>query len=277
MKLLRKAFSTSGNRGFGLVEMMVSITSGMVVSGAAISFLVASMNSNTNYVRTARFTQDLRNNMGYVTSELRRAGYDESAMRYIALSASSNVISPFAPMKIVRGNSDDSCVIYAYDSKAVKTSTGTGPGYLDVASGEIHGLRRASRTVNGQSIGIIEVAQSSAAATTLDCDGAGPDYTTYPAACNAASGWCALSDPQQLDITSFRIVDNSIWNPPTAASFGSKVRDLGVTMQGVLIGKNEYSRSLQTNVRVRAECMRPIAAVDPPDTTGMLCDTAPGS
>jgi len=268
---------TSGNRGFGLVELMTSIASGMVVSGAAVSFLVASMNSNTNYVRAARFTQDLRNNMDYVTSELRRAGYDENAMRYIALNTSSNAISPFAPMKIVRANTDNSCVIYAYDSKAVKTATGTGPGYLDVGSGEIHALRRVTRTVNGLNIGVIEVAQSSASATSIDCDGDGPDYTTYPAACNAASGWCALSDPQQLDVSSFRIVDNSIWNAPTAANLGSKVRDLGVTMQGVLIGKNEYSRSLQTNVRVRAECLRPIAAVDPPDTTGMLCDTAPGT
>ena len=38
----------SRNRGFGLVELMVSIASGVVVSGAAVSFLVASMTSNTN-------------------------------------------------------------------------------------------------------------------------------------------------------------------------------------------------------------------------------------
>ena len=267
----------SGNRGFGIVEMMASLASGMVVSGAAISFLVASMTSNTGYVRAARFTQELRNTMDYVTSELRRAGYDENALHYIALNASSTANSPFSPMQIVGGNSDDSCVIYAYDSKTAKTNASTGPGYLDVGSGEIHALRRASRMVNGVSIGVIEVGQSSASATTLDCAGASPDYTSYPAACNVASGWCALSDPQQLDVTSFRIVDTSIWNSPTAANFGSKVRDLGVTVQGVLIGKNEYSRTLQTNVRVRAECLRPVAAIDPPDTSGVLCDSAPGT
>src|SRR4249919_1285397 len=128
----------SGNRGFGIVELMTSIASGMVVTGAAVSFLVASMNSNTNYVRTARFTQDLRNNMNFVTGELRRAGYDENALRYVALTASSNAISPFSPMKIVRGNTDSSCVLYAYDSKTTRTTAGTGPGYLDVAGGEIH-------------------------------------------------------------------------------------------------------------------------------------------
>jgi Tfp pilus assembly protein PilW len=260
-----------------MVEMMVSIASGMVVTSAAVSFLVASMTSNTNYVRAARFTQDLRNNMDYVTGELRRAGYDENAMHYVALSSSSSVSSPFAPMKIVRGNSDNSCVLYAYDGKTARTSTGTGPGYLDIANGEIHGMRRMTRTVNGIVIGVIEVAQTSSTATSINCDGASPDYTTYPAACNVASGWCALSDPKQIDITSFRLVDNSIWNPPTASPFGSKVRELGVTLQGVLVGKNEYARSVQSDVRVRAECLRPVAAVDPPDTTGLLCDTAPGT
>jgi Tfp pilus assembly protein PilW len=269
--------SAAKNRGFGIIEMMSSIASGLVVSGAAVSFLIASMTSNTNYVRAARFTEDLRNSMNYITSELRRAGYDENAMRYIALTANSSAISPFSPMKIVRGNTDNSCVIYAYDGKTAKTAANTGPGYLDVVSGEIRAIRRMSRTVNGNAVGVIEVAQTSATAAAIDCDGAGPDYTTYPAACNAASGWCALSDPRQLDITSFRLVDNSIWNPPTAATFGSKVRDIGVTVQGVLIGKDEYARSVQTNVRVRAECLRPVAAVDPPDTTGMLCDTAPGT
>ena len=38
--------SAKRNRGFGIVELMTSIASGMVVSGAALSFLVASMNSN---------------------------------------------------------------------------------------------------------------------------------------------------------------------------------------------------------------------------------------
>jgi Tfp pilus assembly protein PilW len=265
------------NRGLGLVELMVSMSSGLVVTGAAVSFLVASMNSNTNYVRAARFTQDLRNSMAFVTGELRRAGYDENAMRYVALSANSSVTSPFSPMKIVRGNSNSSCVVYAYDSKTAKTTANTGPGYLDVASGEIHALRRMTRTVNGVAIGVIEIAQSSATVTTIDCDSAGPDYATYPAACNNTTGWCPLSDPQQLDVTSLRIVDSSIWNPPTSGTFGSKVRDLGITMQGVLIGKNEYARSVQTNVRVRSECLRPVAPVDPPDTTGQLCDTAPGT
>ena len=264
-------------RGFGLVEMMVSIVPGMVVSGAAIAFVMSSLASNTGFVRSARFNQDLRGNMDFVTRELRRAGYDENAMKYIALSASNNAVSPFASLKVVRAEADNSCVIYAYDSRAAASGGVGGPGKLDVAAGEVHALRRMVRSVDGRLVGVMEVAQTSATATSLSCDGDGPDYSTYPAACNATSGWCPLSDARQLDITRFRIVDSSIWTPPTSVANGSKVRDLELTMGGTLLGDNQVVREMQGSVRVRAECLRPVAEGATPDTTGSLCDATPGS
>ena len=264
-------------RGFGLVELMVSIVPGMIVSGAAVAFVLSSLSSNTEFVRTARLNQDLRGNMDYVTRELRRAGYDENAMRYIALSASNNATSPFASIRVVREAADNSCVVYSYDTRASAVGGVGGPGKIDVAAGEVRALRRMTRTINGRLVGVMEVGQSTAAAPALDCDAAGPDYSSYPAICNDATGWCPLSDPLQLDITRFRIVDVSLWTPPTATANGSKVRDLDVAMSGVLIGANQVARDVQSSVRVRAECLRPVAASSTPDTTGTLCDVAPGA
>jgi type II secretory pathway component PulJ len=264
-------------RGFGLIELMVSIVPGMIVSGAAVAFVLSSLSSNTEFVRTARLNQDLRGNMDYVTRELRRAGYDEDALRYVALSASNNITSPFASIKVLRGAADNSCVIYSYDTRASAVGGVGGPGKIDLAAGEVRALRRMTRTVNGRLVGVMEVAQSSTAAPALDCDAAGPDYSNYPASCNDNTGWCPLSDPLQLDITRFRIVDTSLWTPPSASANGSKVRDLDVAMSGVLIGANQVARDVQSSVRVRAECLRPVAASATPDTTGSLCDVAPGA
>ena len=264
-------------RGFGLVELMVSIVPGLVVSGAAVAFVISSLDSNTDFVRATRFNQDLRSNMDFVTRELRRAGYDENALKYIALSASNNITSPFATIKVVRDALDNSCVIYAYDGKTAASGGSGGPGKIDVAAGEVRAMRRMTRTVNGRLVGVMEVAQTSSAAPALDCDAAGPDYAMYPATCNDATGWCPLSDPLQIDITRFRLVDDSVWTPPTAVANGSKVRDLDITMGGVLVGDAQYVREMQSSVRVRAECLRPVAASATPDTTGTLCDTAPGT
>lgn len=269
--------SPSPARGFGLVEILVSVVPGLIVSGAAVAFVVSSLSSNTNFVRATRFNQDLRSNMDFVTRELRRAGYDENAIKYIALSASNNTVSPFAAVKVVRADADNSCVIFAYDSKAQAVNGSGGPGAIDVAAGEIHAIRRMTRTIDGKLVGVMEVAQTSSAAPALDCDAAGPSYANYPATCNANTGWCPLSDPLQIDITRFRIVDNSLWTPPTAVANGSKIHDLDLVMSGNLIGATENAREVQGSVRIRAECLRPVAAGATPDTTGTLCDTAPGA
>jgi Tfp pilus assembly protein PilW len=263
--------------GVGLVEMMVAMTAGLVVSGAAVNFLASSLRSNTEFVRSAVFTQDLRSTHEFVVRELRRAGYDENAMKYIALADGNDVTSPFAPIQVVREDAADSCVIYAYDSAAPRAGTGTGPGYLDRGAGEIRAMRRMVRTVNGQQVGVIEVAQSSTATPVIDCNGASPNYATLPSSCNAQSGWCALTDPRQLDITRFSILDNSQWNRPMSSRNGSMMRELAVTLEGKLMGQAQYQRSVTTNVRVRAECLRPLAPTDPPDVTGTLCNTAPGA
>ena len=60
-------------RGFGLVELMVSIVPGLVVSGAAVAFVISSLDSNTDFVRATRFNQDLRSNMDFVTRDAVRA------------------------------------------------------------------------------------------------------------------------------------------------------------------------------------------------------------
>jgi Tfp pilus assembly protein PilW len=264
-------------RGIGLVELMVATAAGLVVSGAAVQFLTSSLKSNSEFVRSAAFTQDLRGSMDYVVRELRRAGYDENAMRYIALAEGSDLTSPFAPIQVVREDAADSCVVYAYDGRTARTAAGTGPGAIDRAAGEIRAMRRKVRTINGEQVGVLEVAETSATIAALDCDAPGPDYSSYPAVCNAATGWCALTDPRQLDVARFSILDNSTWNQPAASRNGSMLRELTVTMEGTVIGHDDYHRALTTAVRVRAECLRPVAATETPDTTGTLCNTAPGA
>jgi hypothetical protein len=242
-----------------------------------VQFLTTSLRSNSEFVRSAAFTQDLRGSMDYVVRELRRAGYDENAMRYIALAEGSDLTSPFAPIQVVREDAADSCVVYAYDGRTARTAAGTGPGAIDRAAGEIRAMRRKVRTINGEQVGVLEVAETSATIAALDCDAPGPDYSSYPATCNTATGWCALTDPRQIDVATFRVLDNSAWNPPTATRNGSKLRELAVTLEAGPIGHPEYRREGTNTVRVRAECLRPVAPTDPPDTTGTLCNTAPGS
>jgi prepilin-type N-terminal cleavage/methylation domain-containing protein len=243
--------SRRAHQGFSLVEMMVALIAGLLVIGAAVVFMYSSMKSNKDFVGTTRLTQELRNNMDFINREMRRAGYDEDSMTYVALPAASTDRSPFAPITVVNPNSADGCVIYAYD----RAGPDRGVGVLETARGERLALRRVLRNVDGVDVGVLEFDDSSVSNTKPDCSANGPDYSTYPPTCNTNTGWCSLSDPKRVNITSFNIVLAQPNQDPTGSGFGTTVRDLTFSVAGTLAQDSTLSQTITSSVRVRAECL----------------------
>ena len=247
--LKRKSPTAARQRGFSLVELMIALAAGLIVSGAAIAFLMSSFRSNGEYVISTRLTQELRNTLDLVTRDLRRAGYDQYSMSGMA----SGRISPFSRMRLCDATNKCvgdvaaptppyTCVIYAYDR-----DTGN-HGQLDVDTGEVRAVRRRTATVNGiANVGIIEYGVSAAGVKPV-CSAAGPNYAVFPVACNTTTNWCPLSDPTRLDVTSFAITDAS------TNSGSVRIRDLTVVLQGRPAGKTDYVRGVTANVRIRSDC-----------------------
>jgi prepilin-type N-terminal cleavage/methylation domain-containing protein len=241
-------------RGFSLVELMIALVVGLVVSGAVLAFTLASMKSNSEYILSTRLTQELRNSLDLVTRDLRRAGYDENSMQYVATGNAT----PFSRMQLcndsgacntattaqtVLATGPITCAIYAYDR-----STSGVLGTIDLGNGEVRGMRLKQRTYQGRNVGVIEYAIS--AGTLPTCGDASPDYTTYPPACTGA--WCALSDPAKLDITGLNFADNGtvVGTSPTQV----QIRDLTVTLAGRLAGSTDTPTQIVSDVRIRSDC-----------------------
>jgi prepilin-type N-terminal cleavage/methylation domain-containing protein len=249
---------TRFSRGFSLVELMVALVAGLIVTGAALTFTLSSLRANTEFVGSARLTQELRNSLNFIADDLRRAGYDEDAMNYVSRPSTFSDTSPFALISI-SGSND--CVVYSYDRLP-----GTA-GDLELGNGEMRAVRRAIRTVNGRDVGVLEFAES-AAGVTPRCNGNAPDYSTYPASCNTGSGWCALSDPRVLDIQSF-VVQNDLPDtgggpgviPGTASVLPLQIRRLNIDIRGSLIGATNVVRGVHERIRVRSDCVRSNAGV----------------
>jgi prepilin-type N-terminal cleavage/methylation domain-containing protein len=226
--------------GFSLIELMVALVAGLIVSAAVVAFTMSSFRSNGEYVVSTRLTQELRNSLDLVMRDLRRAGYDEGALGLLA----TGQMSPFSSMSVdVAGE----CVLYGYDRK----STGAfAPGVVDVNNGEVRGLRRVEVEYQGNDVGVIEYAIS-ADDERPECDGETADYTTFPPQCSD-DHWCPLSDPAILNITAFTLEDNrtEVGTAPTAVV----LRDIGVTITGQLANSTEFSRSVNSSVRVRSDC-----------------------
>lgn len=248
--------------GFSLIEMMVALVAGMIVSIALVAFMLSSMKSNGEYVQSTRLTQELRNTLDLATRDLNRAGYNDTALQFVALPSTS----PFSPIFIKDDGSavtpgdastyddadEDGCIIYAYDrsfpngTEDDPDGVDNRPGMLDQANGEIRGLRRI---VNVNGVGVIEFAESTEDVLPA-CDGDPADYTVNPTVCNDDSGWCALSDPTQIDLSRFLVIDKS-------ATIGNvmRVRDLGLFLEGRITGSTEYTRAVSSNVKIRADCI----------------------
>lgn len=240
--------------GFSLIELMIALVAGLIVTGAAITFALSSMRSNTDFVRSTRLTQELRVTMDAITRELRRAGYDEGALVYAMQGVTGTATSDFSPILFnsdtnADGTSDDGCIIYAYDRAPGE------PGKVNLSNGEIRGIRLVRATVDGvANVGIIEMAESSAGITPA-CNNSTATYTTYPPTCNGA--WCALSDPRVMNITTFTLDTSAFVNSPaTATTTPVQLRDLGLELSGSLIGDTTVVRSVSGGVRVRADCMK---------------------
>ncbi len=240
--------------GFSLVELMVALVAGLIVSGAVLAFTLSSLRVNSEYVRSTRLTTELRNSLSAITEDLRRAGYDEDAMNFVARPAGFTGFSPFSSISIDNPGASNGCIIYAYDRMPAN------PGQLDLSNGELRAFRRVQRTVNGQSVGVIEFAESFGT-TAPDCDDAGPNYATYPPTCNSGTGWCALSDPRTVDITSLsfnRPTAGFFTQPGTSGNPGLQLREIAVDIQGRLLGNDAdpIQRGVNAVVRVRADCIR---------------------
>ncbi len=253
------------NGGFSLIELMVAMVIGLIVSGAVLAFTVSSVRANSEYVQAVRLTQELRAVGQFVDSELRRAGYDEAALSYVA-STSATEFSDFSPI-LVDDTADANCVIYAYDR-----SPGN-PGQVDLANQEVRGIRRSTVTIDGEEVGVIEMAESDTAAPA--CDGAAPDYTKFPVGCNTTSGWCAFSDPRTVGIDTFDInVGGDAGNSHGTQELTSigytpmQIREFKVSLVGHLRSNAAVTQSLSLNVKVRANCLRELMT---------KCNAVPGA
>jgi prepilin-type N-terminal cleavage/methylation domain-containing protein len=236
-------------KGFSLVELMVSLVAGLIVSGAVLAFTVSSLQSNTEYVTSTRLNQNLREVIDYTSRELRRAGYDQVHLDQLAQNPDSVTVSPFTPIFI---NDESDCVIYAIDFDP--DNDGAGAGVVNLANGEIRAIRRIEAAIGDVDVGVIEVAQSDVGGAP-DCDDDAADYTTYPASCDGL--WCPLSDPRTIDITDFSVTRTATdVVAPTSTSLAMQIRELAVVVTATLRNDADVERSVNTRIKVRADCVR---------------------
>jgi prepilin-type N-terminal cleavage/methylation domain-containing protein len=255
----RAASRRSRSRGFSLIELMIALVAGLIVSYAVVAFTMSSMKSNAEYVQSTRLTQSLRNALDVVVRDLRRAGYDDKSLARLAGGSTNSLVgqSPFSKVYLTSVASQGDCIIYAYDRP------GGTAGALNQGNQEIRGLRKRIVTPSntGRQVGVVEYAVSTTTGKPT-CADASATYTTFPASCNGV--WCPLTDASTVNIDTFTIAETSstvLGADPIAV----RIRNLQIDLNGRLVGDDgtsylngvstSFRRGLRATIKVRSDCV----------------------
>lgn len=98
---------TTRQRGFSLVELMVAMVLGLIVSGAVLALVVAIIHSNRQTLQSTRLNQELRATLAIIANDLRRA-------RAVDDPLSTAVVPGGNPYRAV-STANAGCVVYAYE------------------------------------------------------------------------------------------------------------------------------------------------------------------
>lgn len=146
------------NRGFTLVELMISIAIGLIVVSSVLGLVMANLQNSASVTRGMRLTQESRALTEVMTKELRRAGFDGSGMTKIGsgLTATTFTAVTILAGPACPGGGTNCCIKYGYDEN--------GDGL--VSAGE---FRMFSRDISG-SRGVVRFGKFDTAAA-VDCTG----------------------------------------------------------------------------------------------------------
>ena len=108
----------SRQQGLSLVELMIAMVAGLIVSGAALALIIAMMKSNAETIKATRLTQELRATAEIVGRDLRRARSVEDPIANVDIATVINACNPVTPA----AGASASCVQFGYDCAADPTT-----------------------------------------------------------------------------------------------------------------------------------------------------------
>jgi len=227
---LRGGISRRFNRGVTLLEALISLALGVIVTGAMVSLMGNSMGSATRIIEMSQLTDELRNTMHLITRDIRRSNYSPLSHLCYGNSdcGSDGTITSHGDISISSVIQTDDCVTFnldrAWDDDGGSTNNNAG------------GFRRA---LSG-GVGVIE----------MWIGDASPN-------CSAASGgdWVPVTDPGFVEITQFTVDDDDSFSETVeeegGSSFTQRVRQINITIAGELTMDSDINRTLIDEIRVR--------------------------
>lgn len=207
----------SGQRGVGLVELMISLVIGMIVIAGALSMTSSTFGANASQMKMSRLNNELRIAMSNITRDMRRASYQNWRVSRDPLDSTDranltdgNYTNNPQPVRVVTYGTTADSIVVSYDEDANSSHAAT----------ETYGFKFEDNTIKAW-IG-----------------------TATPS---------AIVDPSVIQITAFTITDLSqvIAKTTTKGTFNVTVPMYSISITGRLVKDATVIRTIQETVRLR--------------------------
>ena len=228
MKMLR----IRRQNGATLMEVLVAMTISLVATAAMVAMMSNSLGTTARIIHMTKLSDDMRIAMQMITRDLRRTNYNSRAMYCYGNQdcATDGTLTAAGDITLYDSDADSvfDCLTFLTDRDFDGDSTENDAG----------GFRRIS--VSG--VGVLQ----------MWTGGPSPD-------CGAASnavGWVDITNPEEMNITSFGIDDSLSYTEIVLQDINGntvtqKVRKLRMSLAGALVLDSSISRQIEDIISVR--------------------------
>ncbi len=133
-------------KGFGLIELMVTILIGMIIMSGLVAIATATFGANTNQMRTAQLNFELRSVVDTLARDLRRAAYNGTQNNPLNTTQSAITPSPTGDSITFSYRENDADAALRTFTYSLGNDNGVGFISLQIDGGAAQRLTDSSRT-----------------------------------------------------------------------------------------------------------------------------------
>jgi type II secretory pathway pseudopilin PulG len=209
-------------RGFGLIEMLVSMTLSLLTVAVMVILMSSTLGTGAATIQMSRLTQELRASIQLMSRDLRRANYHSGFLSCFANVNCRTDLNIAAYVDTIHINDAGNCFWYWLDRDSD----------ANLANDAVGGFRYS--TIGG--VGVLQMRIEGNAAANCDDD----------------TGWELITDPDTIDIASFNVSNSESYTETVSAEGDVQiVEKIRLSINGRMASNPTVNRQIQDLILIR--------------------------
>lgn len=250
--MLMRGIFHSTQQGLSLVELMVGLTVGLLLTTGVLNFYITSMKANTDNLQMSMLNQELRSMLHIIDRDIRRAGFWAGVPGTDDLSTNPFMSNPNdLVISAKTGEAAGTCVIYSYDldkDKLVDVGTVATSAPFNTAPYDSGDLEQYGFRLNGNAVQM-RTGLAVASESTFDCDSG--SWTTITDSHVEITQFSLGLNTQYLNVTNGVACSPANTNCCASGDACQFIRDVNVDVTGRLSRDTSVVKTASILIRLR--------------------------